>query len=869
VNTIKGEIKSNGFYGLFGRLEPSTKEVFSVTRNNENTAARNAEIYEDVLKKRLEQQELLLRLSSNFISEGNMSSLVNEALRSAGEFLGAERVLISAVNAEKGVSQVNFLWHSSETIVTFPAVKGLCELMTVSFPESAYPGNAPTILCSDISAVEKYRALGAAGVKSFIWAPIYVMNKYWGVLSIEECHRTREWSEGDAMFVSLVSNIVSAAVARDITEKKLLRMSSIVENSPQFICHTLEDGTLDYVNKSACTLFSYTIDEVMNGGLWLFFDDETKIRLRDHHMPLVRKKGMQGFVAPMKGADGKTRMMRMSMFAIPSGGFGIIGKDDTEKIRFERERADALEQAKRASKAKSDFLANMSHEMRTPMNAIIGMTAIAKTSDEIGRKDYCLSKIGDASKHLLGVINDILDMSKIEANKLELSPIRFNFEKMLQKAVNVVNFRVDEKGQDLTVHVDRNIPIALVGDDQRLTQVVANLLSNAVKFTPERGAVRLDSFLEKEEDGLCTIRIEVSDNGIGISPEQQIRLFSSFEQADRGMSRKFGGTGLGLAISKRIVELMGGKIWVKSELGSGATFAFTVKAERVSEEARSMLNPGVNWTNLRLLVVDDERDTRDYFKDIASRLGVACDVAESGREACGMVDKNGPYDIYFIDWKMPGMNGMELSRRIKGMKQGNSVVIMISATEWYVIEDDARTAGVDKFLPKPLFISSVADCINECIGTDTLSETAGAISLEPGCFEGYRVLLAEDVEVNREILLALLEPTSLSIDCAENGEEALRLFKAAPNAYDLIFMDVQMPEMDGLETTRRIRASGETSAESITIVAMTANVFREDVERCLECGMNDHVGKPIDFDDVLGKLRKYLPLRRNNAAPRP
>jgi PAS domain S-box-containing protein len=830
-------------------------------------APYSAETREDILKKRLEQQELLLRLSSNFISGGNMSRLVNEALRSAGEFLGAERVLISTGNAEADASQVDFLWRSSEAIAAFHTVRGLCELMTGSFPENASPGDAPTILCGDISTVEKYRVLGDVGVKSFIWAPIYVTNKYWGVLSVEECHRTREWNESDAMFVSLVSNIVSAAVARDITEKKLLRMSSIVENSPQFICNTLEDGTLDYVNNSACTLFGYSMKEVMNGGLWLFFDDETKIHLRDHHMPLVREKGRQGFVAPMKGADGKTRMMRMSMFAIPGGGFGIIGKDDTEKIRFEQERADALEQAKRASKAKSDFLANMSHEMRTPMNAIIGMTAIAKASNEIERKDYCLNKIEDASKHLLGVINDILDMSKIEANKFELSPIRFNFEKMLQRAVNVVNFRVDEKGQDLTVHVDRNIPIALIGDDQRLTQVIANLLSNAVKFTPERGAVRLNAFLEKEEEDLCTIRIEVSDNGIGISPEQQIRLFTSFEQADRGTSRKFGGTGLGLAISKRIVELMGGKIWVKSELGSGATFAFTVKAERVNEEARSILNPGVNWTNLRLLVVDDERDTRDYFKDIASRLGVECDVAESGHEACGIVDKNGPYDIYFIDWKMPGMNGMELSRRIKGIKQGNSVVIMISATEWSVIGNDARTAGVDKFLPKPLFISSVADCINECIGTDTLSEAADAITLEPGCFEGYRVMLAEDVEVNREILLALLEPTSLSIDCAENGEKALRLFMAAPNAYDVIFMDVQMPEMDGLEATRRIRASGEPSAESVTIVAMTANVFREDVEKCIECGMNDHVGKPIDFDDVLDKLRRYLPLRRNSAAP--
>jgi signal transduction histidine kinase/DNA-binding response OmpR family regulator len=518
--------------------------------------------------------------------------------------------------------------------------------------------------------------------------------------------------------------------------------------------------------------------------------------------------------------------------------------------------------AEEASRAKSDFLANMSHEMRTPMNAIIGMTAIAKTSEDLERKDYCLQKVEEASTHLLGVINDILDMSKIEANKFELSPDRFNFEKMLQKVVNVVSFRVDEKKLRFTVYIDRDIPPELIGDDQRIAQVVTNLLSNAVKFTPENGAIHLEArLLEKEtekENGPCTLQISVADTGIGISEEQQSRLFTSFQQAESGTSRKFGGTGLGLAISKRIVEMMGGRIGVESEPGKGSTFAFTLKAERTSGERPRLLNENVNWNNVRLLVVDDNRYILDYFGEIARGIGLACDTAESGEQALAMIDRNGAYNIYFVDWKMPGMNGIELTRRIKAANgESKAVVIMISSTEWTAIEGDAKNAGVNKFIPKPLFPSAIVDYLNECLGRG-LPAPEKTQPEETASFEGKRLLLAEDVEINREIVLSLLEPTLLAIDCAENGAEAVRLFSESPERYDMIFMDVQMPEMDGYEATRRIRALGPPKAREIPIVAMTANVFREDIERCLAAGMNDHIGKPLDLDEVLSMLRKYL-----------
>ncbi|MDR2054458.1 MAG: response regulator [Desulfovibrio sp.] len=384
----------------------------------------------------------------------------------------------------------------------------------------------------------------------------------------------------------------------------------------------------------------------------------------------------------------------------------------------------ALEGAHAASRAKSDFLANMSHEIRTPLNAIFGMTTIAETSPAMERKDYCLKKIREASSHLLGVINDILDISKIEANKLELSCMDFDFNTMLEKAVTVSDFRMQEKHLDFSVRVSDDMPRTLYGDDQRLAQVITNLLGNAVKFTPEYGTIALDARLAGEEDGLYTLQISVKDSGIGISEEQQSRLFHSFEQADNSTTRRFGGTGLGLVISKRIVEMMDGRIWIESELGKGAAFVFTVK--------------------------------------------------------------------------------------VKG----------------------GTPAGA--------------------------GETARPRTEETDDFEGFHLLLAEDVEINREIVISLLEPTRLAIDCAEDGAEAVDMFSGNPERYDMIFMDVQMPRMDGYEATRRIRALSSPRSATVPIIAMTANVFREDVEKCLESGMNGHIGKPLEFEAVLAQMRRYL-----------
>ncbi len=285
------------------------------------------------------------------------------------------------------------------------------------------------------------------------------------------------------------------------------------------------------------------------------------------------------------------------------------------------------------SKRKSAFLANMSHEIRTPMNAIIGMVTIGKSAADVERKDYCFTKIEDASNHLLGVINDILDMSKIEANKFELSETEFEFERMLRRVVNVATFRIDEKRQKFSVNIDHSIPHTFIGDDQRIAQVITNLLGNAVKFTPEQGEISLTVRLKEKADDLCTLQISVSDTGIGISPEQQAKLFQSFEQAESSTTRKYGGTGLGLAISKSIIELMGGKIWIESELNKGSTFFFTIQLRRGTNEKHRLLSSDINSKNVRIMAVDDDPDVLVYFNEISHGFSMMCDTAISGEEA--------------------------------------------------------------------------------------------------------------------------------------------------------------------------------------------------------------------------------------------
>ncbi|MCL1812298.1 MAG: ATP-binding protein [Treponema sp.] len=459
-------------------------------------------------------------------------------------------------------------------------------------------------------------------------------------------------------------------------------------------------------------------------------------RMRTHF--IHNNDSYQVDTKPLKDLDGCTT------------GYIEVIQDITKMEYLSKQQAEA----EAASSAKTSFLSVMSHEMRTPMNAIIGMAAIGKNTADLERKNYALNKIEDASTHLLGIINNVLDMSKIEANKLELSYVTFDLRKILQKVISFLQFSIEKKRIRFSLNVDENTPSLLIGDEQRVTQIIINLLSNAVKFTHEDGSIRLNVVFAGKEGKICELRFEVNDSGIGISPEQHEKIFHAFEQAESGTTRKFGGTGLGLGITKRLIELMGGRIWVESELGKGAKFIFTIK----------MLC-----------------DIKDYFP-------------QSGEDP-------------WSEQTLPDGSGF---------KDRDNVFI-----------EDLYGKLKDK-----------------------------------------KLLIVEDIDINREILISLLDGTGLIVDTAENGKEALEMMIANPEKYDLVFMDMQMPVMDGLEATKRIRAfEKQHTAENeplperpknIPIVAMTANVFQEDIEKCHAAGMDDHIGKPLDIVKVLEKLNKYL-----------
>jgi len=512
----------------------------------------------------------------------------------------------------------------------------------------------------------------------------------------------------------------------------------------------------------------------------------------------------------------------------------------------------AVRRAEYASEAKTIFLANMSHEMRTPLNAIIGMLSIADQAEDIEKKDYCLQRIREASRHLLGVINDVLDMSKIEVNKFELSNTSFELEKMVMRITDVLGFPIAQKKQTLEVVISSNLPRSITCDEQRMTQVITNLLSNATKFTPEGGKISLSARLIEKKGDLCTLRFEVLDTGIGISAQQQAQLFRSFVQADGNISRRFGGTGLGLAISKQIVAMMDGEIWVESELGKGSRFIFTVKVKELKDEHMDT----INWEDIRILVVDSTLDVYGFFLGFSLSLGFACDAATNEEEAMELLGKSDHlHQFVFVNLEHNEQGMLALVRKLKDAGQHVHMLAVAQAARW----NDIKWGGIADFVSKPLYFSAVAEVVNRHVAR---SKHTGPVAKEEnhynGLFAGKRVLLAEDVEINQEIVLVLLAHTGAEILCAASGREAVEMIHTEECAYDLILMDIHMPEMDGYEATQIIRALPYPNAATIPIVAMTANVFQEDIDRCLAFGMNDHVGKPINIDIVLEKMEKYL-----------
>lgn len=521
---------------------------------------------------------------------------------------------------------------------------------------------------------------------------------------------------------------------------------------------------------------------------------------------------------------------------------------------LQKARAAALE----ASKAKSEFLSNMSHDIRTPMNAIVGMTAIASSNmDNKQQVQDCLKKITLSSKHLLGLINDILDMSKIESGRMTLNVEQVSLREVLDGITTIVQPQVKVKNHSFSVVVSNVLQETVYCDSVRLNQVLINLVSNAIKYTPDNGTIEL--FLEQTESPLgenfVRTQIRVKDNGIGMTPEFQKKIFDSFSREDNMRVHRTEGTGLGMSITKYIVDAMQGTISIKSELGKGSEFTVVLDLERATLPIEDMILP--NW---RLLFVDDDLQLCEATSDTLKEIGLDAEWTLDGESAVEKtIDSHKhhkDYDIILIDWKLPGINGVETARRIRSGLGNESVpILLMSAYDWGEIEEEARAAGVNGFIGKPLFKSSLYYGLKQFVEPSAEGEPADTKKVD---LSGIRVLLAEDNDLNWEIAQALLEDVGITCDHAENGQICVDMFrKSAPGTYQAILMDIRMPVMNGYDATVEIRKLDHPDKD-LPIIAMTADAFSDDRQKCLACGMNAHIAKPIDIEVVVSTLAKFL-----------
>ena len=664
---------------------------------------------------------------------------------------------------------------------------------------------------------------------------------------------------------SVLFDITELRRTQEQLQRLLLEQEAMLDNEAIGIVKLRERQPI-WVNKGMSQIFGYTAEELLGASTrMLYADDATYEAVGADAYPALRAGHRHRAQVHMRRKDGRMLWVDTSgvMLSQETGETMWFMTDitaiDTAKGEIER----ARDKAEEATRAKSAFLANMSHEIRTPMNAIIGLTHLMVRDTRDGLERERLDKIGEAAHHLLQVINDILDLSKIEAGRMALEDTEFSLDAMLSGAFEMVNGRAREKGLELVLDTD-HLPARLRGDPTRLTQALINLLANAVKFTA-RGWVRLRGELLREETGHLLVRFEVQDTGEGIAPDRQPALFTAFEQADTSTTRRHGGTGLGLALTRHLVTMMGGEVGLSSVPGEGSTFWFTARLGRAAE-AGERAAP-VSMQGLRALLVDDLPEALQALADRLQSLGLKVDAEPSGSAALlrarAEIAAGRPYDVMLIDWRMAPLDGIDTLRQLRALLgAGCPPAILATAFDETAVWQQARSVAYEAVLVKPITASMLHDTLSR-----VLRKQAGkALAAPPAAgraeaalrtgHAGQRVLLAEDNPVNQEIAHELLRATGLVVETANDGRRAVELALSRP--YDLILMDVQMPELDGLAATRAIRAQ---AGHGTPIVAMTANAFGEDRAACITAGMNDHVAKPVSPEHLYATLLRWLPMR--------
>ena len=610
----------------------------------------------------------------------------------------------------------------------------------------------------------------------------------------------------------------------------------------QYVDEEYRDGFLDFINpgkirdrlsKEAIVAYRYLVHR--NGN---------------DRYEMLRMAGVRN----AKGEDGG----EINVIGV---GFTDIDAEMRESMERGQALKDALRAAEEASKAKTVFLSSMSHEIRTPMNAIIGLDNLALHEPGISdtTRDY-LEKIGDSAQHLLTLINDILDMSRIESGRMIIRNEEFPFAKFLEQINTMISSQCKEKGLTYNCRVNGHVADYYIGDSGKLRQALINLLGNAVKFTPDGGQV--DFLVEKiaEFNGQSTLRFVVKDTGVGMSKEFLPKLFDTFSQEDSSVSSKYGSSGLGMAITKSIVEMMNGRIEVESEKGKGTAFTVSVTLMDSDKKITADGDADITPRDMSVLIIDDDPIACEHAKLVLEKAGVSSETALSGREALSMVKlrqaRREPYNLIIVDWQMPEMDGVEVTKQIRSIIGNETAIIILTAYNWDDIVDEATSAGVDSFIAKPLFSGNLLEEFKKALKR---KRPATSSMVKRADLKGRRILLAEDMMVNAEIMKEVLAMREMVTDHAENGKIAVDMFESHPEGYyDAILMDMRMPEMDGLEATMAIRAMERSDAKIVPIIALTANAFDEDVQRSLQAGLNAHLAKPVNPDVLFDTLEKMI-----------
>jgi two-component system, sensor histidine kinase and response regulator len=622
------------------------------------------------------------------------------------------------------------------------------------------------------------------------------------------------------------------------------------------------------VNDAMCTILGRPREKILGRTVFEFLDaDNISIIKEQLRRRATGETGAYEIAVSRPDGSNVPCLFHATPFydknGIKTGSFAMV-TDIIDRKRMEVELIEARNKAESATRAKGDFLANMSHEIRTPMNAIMGMTHLALKTDLTPKQRDYLNKIQLSANSLLGVINDILDFSKIEAGKLNMESISFNLDEVLENLATLMTVKTQEKeGIEVLFSTDANVPRSLVGDPLRLSQILINLANNAVKFT-DHGEIVVSAELFELGTYRAAIKFAVRDTGIGMTGEQISHLFTPFSQADASITRKYGGTGLGLTISQRIVEMMGGRIWVESAPGVGSTFFFTAVFGLGLDESRLCHLPPADLRGIKALVVDDNPTSREIFQKMLECFTFKVTLAASGEEALEEIEKsigNQPYDIVVMDWKMPGIDGFEAARRIRQNSRLSRipVIILVSAYGREEIMWRAEAEGLDAFLIKPISPSVMFDTIMQALAKDAPKEFAPLVRKEQASdllkgLEGARVLVVEDNELNQQVAMEILAGAGMVVTLAGNGQEALDALRA--NRYDALLMDVQMPVMDGYTATRIIRRDARFN--DLPIIAMTAHAMAGDQDKSAAAGMNDHITKPIDPAQLYAVLAKWI-----------